>query len=1198
MQENGNLTQTGLGGSDELSPVKRALIEIRQLRAELEESRRGGHEPVAIVGMAMRFPGGVATPERFWEALSGGEDLIGTIPPERWNAGEYLHSDPDHMGTMYDGHGGFLSDIDAFDAEFFGINPREAASMDPQQRILLELSWEALERAAIDPKTLFNTSAGVFLGVSNCDYARYTMRDGREIDAYAGVGSSLSIAAGRISYFLGTHGPALAVDTACSSSLVALHLAMESLRRGEIDVALVGGASLILSPEFSVGFSRTRMLSRDGRCQTFDAAADGYVRSEGCGVIVLRRLADAKRDGDRIWASVAGTAVNQDGRSAGLTAPNGPAQEAVIRAALEDAQVTSASVSYVETHGTGTPLGDPMEVQALAAVYCEGRERGEPLRIGSVKSNLGHAEAAAGLAGLMKVVMMLQPGHGIAPNLHFKSPNPKIDWERLPLEVPTTLLPWSKDKPLYAGVSSFGFSGTNAHVIVASPEENPNRLDDHSGEAPGTECLLVLSAAHETSLRELAERHVAFLRDTNERFVDICFTALTARSSLEHRLALRARDANAAAALMEQWLEANAVEGLAASSVPGGLAKTTNDRLGQLQAAYIQGGKLRWEDVSTVNGARRVSIPVYPFRRTRYWYGPAPVERRQREREQTWLAAVGAAETQSQQGPLGLVVENYQARWEALHRLTLAHAHNILAESRAFSDSNAASVDEVMARCGFQPLYLNLVTRWLEGLAAVGELTREDTRYRAVGGFSPVSLDPYWREAERHLTGNPGILAYLRQCGTLLDDVLTGRISPLETLFPQGSFTLAEGIYEASAEARYLNSIVAAAVNQAVRSIGPRRNARVLEIGGGTGGTTSAILPSLPRTEVEYWFTDLSELFLNRARRKFAAYPIVQYAIFDLDRDLRDQGIGTAQFDVIVGANVVHASRKLAASLEKVQDLLAPGGLLVMLESTRHHSWFDMSWGLTEGWQHFEDDFRKAHPLLSPEQWKEILENNDLSPVVTLPAAGSPMADLGQHVVIARSSREPLRDASGDTGKTLDLRTWKPQEAPSVGNEEFEIAARLQTLSPEEREEAIFRFVRVTICRVFNLPQSPEELTARERLTDLGMDSLIALELRAELAKGTGLGARISSTIAFDTGTVGELTKALQQAMEQESGESVADEPPSAETRPHAHPHDVNGQETSNAVGSGSTMALLTADELSAMSEEEVEQLLNERLGQ
>ncbi len=547
--------QAGPTGAGELTPVKRALIEIRQLRAELEETRRSRREPIAIVGMAMRLPGGVTTPERFWQALADGEDLIGAIPPERWQASEYLNADPDHPGTMYDRHGGFLQGVDEFDAEFFGINPREAASMDPQQRLLLELTWEALERAAIDPRSLANTPAGVYLGLSNSDYARQSMRDVREIDAYAAVGCALSIAAGRISYFLGTRGPALAIDTACSSSLVALHLAVESLRRGETNLAIVGAANLILSPEYNVGFARTRMLSRDGRSKTFDAAADGYVRSEGCGVVVLKRLSDALRDKDHVLAAVAGTAINQDGRSAGLTAPNGPAQEAVIRAALQNADLAPAMVSYVEAHGTGTPLGDPMEVQALAAVYGAGRAAGQSLRIGSVKTNLGHTEAAAGLAGLIKVVLMMQPDHGIPPHLHLRQPNPQIDWKSWPIEVPTRLTRWRQEnETVYAGVSSFGFSGTNAHVLLASAG---NERTDAVATGRGAELddsLLVLSAMHPDVLRELAESYVQFLRQTAERFNDICFTAAVGRTSFAHRLALRARDSQAAAAMLEQWL--------------------------------------------------------------------------------------------------------------------------------------------------------------------------------------------------------------------------------------------------------------------------------------------------------------------------------------------------------------------------------------------------------------------------------------------------------------------------------------------------------------------------------------------------------------------------------------------------------------------------------------------------------------------
>ena len=821
--------------TEDLSPVKRALMEIRQLRAQVDALQRDCREPVVIAGMAMRFPGGVTTPERFWQALCEGEDLIGSIPPERWDAREYLNGDPDHAGTMYDAHGGFISDVDAFDAEFFGINPREAASMDPQQRILLELTWEALERAAINPKSLFNKPAGVFLGLSNCDYARHTMRELREIDAYTGVGGSLSITAGRISYFLGAQGPALVVDTACSASLVALHLAVQSLRRKEIDLAIVGAANLILSPELNVGFSRTRMLSPDGRSKTFDAAADGYVRSEGCGVVVLRRLADAQRDGDPVLAIVAGSAINQDGRSAGITAPNGPAQEKVIRAALEDAGVAPGSVSFVEAHGTGTPLGDPMEVQALSAVYGAGRSAGEPLRIGSVKTNLGHTEAAAGLAGLMKVVLMMQPGHGIAPQLHLRNPNPKIDWAHLPVEAPTAFTPWpTTGKTLHAGLSSFGFSGTNAHVILTSSESYRTK-NAQAIEATGNEeLLLVLSATCADALRELADRYVKFLRQSNDRFADICFTALTARAIFECRLALRARNAAQAAELLEQWLAGNAVEGVAASdSAP--ISQIGDDTIGRMAEDFVRGGALHWQALTSLPAVRCGDLPVYPFRRTRYWAGRTPQQERQHRRERTWHAAVDAAENQSRQGPLGWNVGNYSKRWEALHQLTLAHAQNALVETKAFAPSAWLGVDEVIARSGIQPLYRNLVARWLEGLAAQGRLTTEGDRFCASSDYAPVDLEPYWREAERELPDNPGLLAYVRQCGSLLPQVITGKTSALETLFPQGSFSLAHGLYENSAEARYLNPIVAAAVNQAVRSVGLRRNARVLEIGGGTG---------------------------------------------------------------------------------------------------------------------------------------------------------------------------------------------------------------------------------------------------------------------------------------------------------------------------------------------------------------------------
>jgi SAM-dependent methyltransferase len=665
---------------------------------------------------------------------------------------------------------------------------------------------------------------------------------------------------------------------------------------------------------------------------------------------------------------------------------------------------------------------------------------------------------------------------------------------------------------------------------------------------------------------------------------------LKGRASLEHRLAVRARDAQTAATLLETWLAGEAPAGIAASENADG-GKMTSDGLGQLQMRFVQGGKLSWPEVGAAAPARRVALPVYPFRRTRYWAGPAPEEKRRQEREQMWRAAAEAAQQQSRQGPLGWLIDDYPARWETLHRLTLAHARNVLAEAGAFRNAPTGTVDEIMVRCGFQPLYRNLVTRWLDGLAAAGQLEKTAARYRATETFAARPLDGEWREAEQLLAENPGILAYLKQCGGLLGAVLTGKTSALETLFPEGSFALAEGIYETTQEARYLNPVVAAAVREVVRSTGPRRNARVLEVGGGTGGTTSAIVPVLPANLVEYWFTDVSDLFLQRAQQKFAAYPFMQYALFDLDRDLGEQSLGTGGFDVIVGANVVHAARNLKAALGRVQDLLLPGGLMVLLESTQHHSWFDMTTGLIEGWQHFEDDVRGAHPLLSPERWREVLEQNGFSPVVTLPGDGLAVSAIGQHVVIARSAK----GSTGAVASGVQPAAWKAQE-PVAAAAETGFAARVRGLSGGEREEALAEFVRATIRRVFSLPADQSAMTARDRLSDLGMDSLIALELRAELAKGTGLGSRISSTIAFDTGTVGELTRALLEAMESE-GEG-AGAPVSDDTgQPAAD--DLHPPEAVAADGSAEAMsstALLTVDELSAMSDEEVEQLLNERL--
>ena len=377
--------------------LKNSLLAVEEMQARLETSEQAKHEPIAVIGLSCRFPGGANSPELYWELLHEGVDLVGPVPENRWPSETYQQLDIDPLRPISSWRGGFLDQVDEFDAQFFGIIPREVTTMDPQQRLVLEVAWEALERAGIPADQLNGSLTGVFIGVTTSDYASLTRSvDPSELDVYVATGSALNVVAGRLAYTLGLQGPCMAVDTACSSSLVAIHLACQSLRNGESDLAITGGVNALISPEAFLVFNKWGMMASDGRCKTFDTHADGFVRAEGCGILVLKRLSDAHRDGDHIVGLIRGSAVNQDGRSTGLTAPNGLAQQQVIRAALRSANVEPYDISYVEAHGTGTSLGDPIEVEAIGAVLGEGRSADRPLLMGSVKTNMGHAEIGCG----------------------------------------------------------------------------------------------------------------------------------------------------------------------------------------------------------------------------------------------------------------------------------------------------------------------------------------------------------------------------------------------------------------------------------------------------------------------------------------------------------------------------------------------------------------------------------------------------------------------------------------------------------------------------------------------------------------------------------------------------------------------------------------------------------------------------------
>ncbi|MFG1372207.1 type I polyketide synthase [Xanthobacter oligotrophicus] len=471
------------------------MAEPLTLRDGLSQARASAQgEPIAIVAAGCRFPGGANDLDAYWRLLREGRDAVRPVPADRWDV------DDPGAGRAYARDMASLDDITGFDASFFGISPREAASMDPQHRLLLEVAWEAVERAAWSPQALAGSSTGVFVGIYSDDYTqeRLYRRAADQIDGHAGLAMMRSLAAGRIAYALDLHGPTMALDAACASSLLAIHLACRSLRAGECDRALAGGVNLILSPQITLGLCRMKALSSTGRCRTFSADADGFVRGEGCGVVALRRLDDAVRDGDPVLAVIRGSAVNHDGRSNGISAPNGAAQQAVIRAALADAGVPARSVGFVEAHGTGTMLGDPIELRALGAIY--GADRSAPLLVGSAKTNFGHLEAAAGVAGFLKVVLALRHGE-VPPNLHFSAPNPYVPWDVLGLCVPIAPAPFPADGPLRGAVSAFGMSGTNAHVIL---EAAPALAEVPSPRRSGY--IAALSAKSEAALRALAAR--------------------------------------------------------------------------------------------------------------------------------------------------------------------------------------------------------------------------------------------------------------------------------------------------------------------------------------------------------------------------------------------------------------------------------------------------------------------------------------------------------------------------------------------------------------------------------------------------------------------------------------------------------------------------------------------------------------------
>ena len=579
--------------------LKKALVAVKQQQAELSALKARNSESIAIVGIGCRFPGGVRGPQSFWQKLSEGFDAIQAVPSERWETERFFDKTPQTPGKLYTRYGAFLDRADAFDPRFFRITPREAISMDPQQRILLETAWESLEDAAIDPTTLKGSKTGVFVGLTVVDYAELLRSDDkRRIDAYYATGNAANMASGRLAYFFGFNGPSLTVDTACSSSLISTHQACQSLRTSDSDMALAAGVNLILTPDNSIAISQAKMLSSDGRCKTFDASADGYARGEGCGVVVLKRLGDAQRDGDRIYACIAGSAIGQDGASSGLTVPHAPSQENIIRQSLENANLTSGDIGYVEAHGTGTSLGDPIEIEALGRVYREGHTSEKPLVLSSLKTNLGHMESAAGIGGIIKATLSVHHGQ-IPRHLHLQKVNPAMSLDEIPATITTEHIDWpSTYDQRIAGVSSFGSSGSIGHMLIRECHQKSDRTYQ-----PDVPEIFVISARTENQLGELKQRWIEFLEGDNlPSLRDLCASVAWGRAVLDYRWATTASN----------------LKELKAALISG--QSSQNDTC----IAFTESGALDRQALFPIGSFNKTSLPTYPFEQRRCWIDSLP----------------------------------------------------------------------------------------------------------------------------------------------------------------------------------------------------------------------------------------------------------------------------------------------------------------------------------------------------------------------------------------------------------------------------------------------------------------------------------------------------------------------------------------------------------------------------------------------
>lgn len=1066
-------------------------------------------EPIAVVGISGHYPGGDDL-GALWDTLMSDRDVVSEIPQERWPLEGFYHGDRDEAierGMSYAKWGAFLDGFADFDPLFFKISPRDAAAMDPQERLFLMSAWAAFEDAGYSPKRLkaiTGGEVGVFAGVTKTGFALhgpFVSNEGAMIRPM----TSFASVANRVSHALDLSGPSLPVDTMCSSSLTAIHEACLYLRSTKGAMALAGGVNLYLHPSNYVDLCTSQMLSPDGRCKSFGAEADGFVPGEGVGCVVLKPLSRALADGDRIHAVIRGSAVNHGGRSNGYAVPSPAAQRDVVRAALAQAGVKAEEISCIEAHGTGTELGDPIEVEGLSQAFQVDTDKHEFCALGSIKSVLGHLEAAAGIAGLSKVILQMKH-ETLAPTRHVAQTNPNIDFSTTPFTVQRSAAPWPASQPRIAGISSFGAGGANAHVIVSAWFEDEVAATAQANDTSTPLQAVTLSARDPERLRLQAERLLAFLkRQTQDRdgahavsslprvtkIEDVAHTLQIGREAMAWRLGLAV---NSIAALMEglhNWLSGDSESsvlyvGQQSATRPGPVTELIGDevleelverhvrqgRLDTVLKLWVEGVEVDWAALPKTGSAQIVSLPNYPFARHRYWLpqcDDAPSLTgvvNQVGKDQGNAALLGASQLLEKHlaALLNAILSN---RSDTMVIPDLQHWYDAACDALTFcAEEPPRSLDETWAD-------------W----QAYGRQTPENQAQRNL--------------AEMTLRG--------------LSDILVGRKQATDVLFPNGSLEAVEAVYKDNpTAARFSQTLAAAAaafVGDRLRHV-PDQGLRILEIGAGTGGTSEAVFEALgPYAENvgEYCYSDVSRAFLIHAQRHYEQrVPYLTTALFNVEMPLADQDIEPGAYDLVIAANVLHATADIDRTLAIVRETLAPGGLLLINETSMATIFTHVTFGLLEGWWRFTDPDRRiaGTPSLSADSWRQAMEASGLTWVV-----GSSTAEtaLGQQILAAQVVGRKLDDC-----KTQSTAAMLP---PPVHEDTAKV---MQTGSLRDALlDALAQTLNISVARI-GIDQA---------FADLGLDSILGAEWVRRLRRR--LDIDLDQTRLFDFANVVQLERFL-----------------------------------------------------------------------